>query len=205
MLRGEEKLQLRQLVKTQSKKAERKSSGRQVSNQPLWEALRQRRSQLAEEQGVPAYVIFHDATLMEMVERQPENLEQFGKLPGVGERKLDSYGEAFLEVIAEHAKSESKLGTVDETLQLLREGKNPSEIAEQRDLKETTIYSHLAAAIGEGAIELEAVVQLPATDLVTINEALEINEGKLRPTYDDLDGIYDYNILKCVQASMTVA
>ena len=63
----------------------------------------------------------------------------------------------------------------------------------------------IGKVIKEGSIELDAVVQLPDTDLSTINEALEINEGKLKATFDDLGGAYDYNILKCVQASLAIA
>jgi ATP-dependent DNA helicase RecQ len=68
----------------------------------LWEALRECRRNLADEQGVPPYVIFHDSTLQEMCVVQPANLAQFGELTGVGERKREKYGEAFLAVIASH-------------------------------------------------------------------------------------------------------
>jgi ATP-dependent DNA helicase RecQ len=70
---------------------------------PLWEALRARRRELAEHQGVPPYVIFHDASLAEMVARRPRSLAEFATIPGVGEKKLERYGEAFLALIAEHA------------------------------------------------------------------------------------------------------
>ncbi|TCO78940.1 ATP-dependent DNA helicase RecQ [Plasticicumulans lactativorans] len=66
----------------------------------LWEALRRKRLELAREQGVPPYVIFHDATLVEMVERQPASLAELGHIAGVGSRKLERYGDAFLEVLA---------------------------------------------------------------------------------------------------------
>jgi ATP-dependent DNA helicase RecQ len=69
----------------------------------LWEALRERRRQLAEEQGVPPYVIFHDRTLQEMCINLPRDTAQFGRLTGVGDRKLDKYGKQFLQVISEHA------------------------------------------------------------------------------------------------------
>ena len=62
----------------------------------LWEALRALRSRLAKEQGVPAYVIFHDATLLAMLRERPQTLSALGAISGVGERKLERYGEAFL-------------------------------------------------------------------------------------------------------------
>lgn len=63
--------------------------------------LRSWRSQQAREGGVPAYVIFHDATLHEIALRQPDSLQALAAVPGVGERKLDTYGEAVLEVVAD--------------------------------------------------------------------------------------------------------
>ena len=68
----------------------------------LWESLREHRRLLAEEQGVPPYVIFHDRTLQEICVTLPRSLQQFGRLTGVGERKLEKYGEGFLAVIEGH-------------------------------------------------------------------------------------------------------
>jgi ATP-dependent DNA helicase RecQ len=71
----------------------------------LFERLRALRKRLADEHGLPPYVVFHDATLREMAERRPLNLSQFADLPGVGEAKLARYGERFIAAIAEHAQS----------------------------------------------------------------------------------------------------
>ena len=68
----------------------------------LFEALRIKRQQLAKEQSVPPYVVFHDATLKEMVHRQPASLEQIAGINGVGTKKLDAYGRIFLAVIQDH-------------------------------------------------------------------------------------------------------
>jgi len=67
---------------------------------PLFEALRTLRRDLALEAQVPPYVIFHDATLREMAAQRPATLDQLGELPGIGAKKLDAYGEAFLKVVA---------------------------------------------------------------------------------------------------------
>jgi ATP-dependent DNA helicase RecQ len=66
---------------------------------PLFEALRVKRRELAEEAGVPPYVIFHDATLRDMASARPATLEAMGRISGVGSRKLEAYGAAFLAVI----------------------------------------------------------------------------------------------------------
>jgi ATP-dependent DNA helicase RecQ len=71
----------------------------------LFERLRALRKRLADEHGLPPYVVFHDATLREMAERRPRSLSQFADLPGVGEAKLARYGERFIAAIVEHAQS----------------------------------------------------------------------------------------------------
>lgn len=69
------------------------------ADDPLFEALRERRRELAKEGGVPPYVIFHDSTLRDMAARRPMSRAELAVLSGVGARKLDAYGDAFLEVI----------------------------------------------------------------------------------------------------------
>ena len=70
----------------------------------LFNELRKRRSTLAAEQGVPPYVVFHDATLIEMAVTKPRSLEQFATIPGVGQAKLTRYGEDFLLTISGYAQ-----------------------------------------------------------------------------------------------------
>jgi ATP-dependent DNA helicase RecQ len=70
----------------------------------LFERLRALRKRLADEHGLPPYVVFHDATLREMADRRPLNLQQFADLPGVGDAKLARYGERFIAAIMEHAQ-----------------------------------------------------------------------------------------------------
>ena len=101
LLRGEETIELRRDVKPKkAAKRQTKTPLPEDVDVGLWEALRERRRELAETQGVPPYVIFHDRTLLEMCESLPRDLDGFSRLSGVGERKLDKYGAAFLEVIA---------------------------------------------------------------------------------------------------------
>ena len=110
LLRGETTLQLAK--QTESEKRGKKSrdgksrSSQTASGDPLFEALRQRRRELALQQGVPPYVVFHDSTLAAMAEVRPQSLGEFADLPGVGERKLETYGAAFLDVIREYRASQ---------------------------------------------------------------------------------------------------
>ena len=103
VLRGEQRLDLRR-----ERKPEKKARGRREQRRftdpadlALWEALRAKRRALAEELGVPPYVIFHDATLAEMVVWRPDGPDQLLAIDGVGQSKLENYGEHFLAVIAE--------------------------------------------------------------------------------------------------------
>jgi ATP-dependent DNA helicase RecQ len=75
------------------------SLGIEAYEQPMWDALRSLRSRLAKQHGVPAYVIFHDATLLAMLRAMPANEEELASISGVGEAKLKRYGRDFLEVI----------------------------------------------------------------------------------------------------------
>jgi ATP-dependent DNA helicase RecQ len=106
-LRGEEKIFLRRDVKS-AQSPKRANLTQNIADQdiPLWQALRSCRKRLADEQGVPPYVIFHDSTLREMLEFRPLTPEQLRNITGVGESKLKRFGEEFLAVIrdAEYAE-----------------------------------------------------------------------------------------------------
>jgi ATP-dependent DNA helicase RecQ len=68
----------------------------------LWDVLRDLRGRLARDQGVPAYVIFHDATLLAMLRERPQTLDALASISGIGERKLARYGKAFLAALESH-------------------------------------------------------------------------------------------------------
>ncbi len=106
-LRGEAPIHLRRDLKTTVNSPRRANLGQAIEaeDQGLWHALRACRKRLAEEQAVPPYVIFHDATLREMLEFRPLTPEQLRSITGVGESKLNRFGEEFLAVIraAEYA------------------------------------------------------------------------------------------------------
>ncbi len=110
VLRGEEALWLRREAPAAPGKRTRTAksgagkaaavSFEAPADQELWAALRGLRTELARAQNVPPYVIFHDATLAEMVRRRPQTPEELGALSGIGERKLAAFGEQFLAAIA---------------------------------------------------------------------------------------------------------
>jgi ATP-dependent DNA helicase RecQ len=106
VLRGETPVRLRRPADREERRVTRKAARSERARQsldiaphetPLWDALRATRARLAREQGVPAYVIFHDATLLEMLRGRPQTLNELRTIGGVGAAKLERYGAAFLE------------------------------------------------------------------------------------------------------------
>ena len=101
LLKGDETIALRQDQVQKTARRQTKSALPDDINVGLWEALRECRRLLADEQGVPPYVIFHDSTLVAMCSSLPNSMEEFAALSGVGERKLAKYGAQFLQAIRE--------------------------------------------------------------------------------------------------------
>ena len=110
VLRGETQVWLRRdATPIKRPRAERAAKTREpfadAGENPLWLALKAKRSELAREQGVPPYIIFHDSTLREILEQHPRNTAEFGLISGVGQAKLSRYAAHFLEVLAEQAQA----------------------------------------------------------------------------------------------------
>jgi len=121
LLRGEETLVLarprtRVPTKKQRVRTERAGRAAELAGMPvdeaLYEALRALRKRLADEQNVPAYVVFSDATLAEMAARRPTTCAELLDVNGVGQTKLERYGDAFLAAIAERASGGSAPGAL---------------------------------------------------------------------------------------------
>jgi ATP-dependent DNA helicase RecQ len=178
----------------------------------LYEQLRQLRKRLAEEQSVPPYIIFHDATLRLMAQQQPTSLEAFGKLSGIGDRKRAQYGEIFIQLIQSHQerhptpsqpasvpKSASSLsGTALESLDLFQQSLDIEQIALQRGLKPTTIWTHLTQAVRAEQIEPSEIDRiLPQASQAAIVEAIEaIGAESLRNLFDHLNSQYTYDEIR---------
>lgn len=106
VLRGEQTVWLRRDVQTAKRKSGvRAGKTHQIAGKDdnLWLALKAKRMELAREQGVPPYVIFHDSTLVEMMSLRPRNLTDMARVSGVGQAKLARYGDEFLKVFEDEA------------------------------------------------------------------------------------------------------
>ena len=99
ILKGEASIALREVAAAPARERRDRRGGAAGPDDPLFEALRRVRRDLAAASGVPPYVVFHDATLRAMVADRPATLADLGRVSGVGARKLEAYGAAFLEVL----------------------------------------------------------------------------------------------------------
>ncbi|XLY89965.1 DNA helicase RecQ [Ectopseudomonas mendocina] len=211
LLRGEVSLQLRREPKpAQAAKASSSAASQLVRGheREMWEALRSLRRKLAEEHSVPPYVIFPDATLLEMLRSQPGSLSEMAEVSGVGARKLERYGQAFLEVLNGSATDDSPAPVADlrhELVSLARAGMTPAQIAGQLNCTEKNVYSLLAEAIAEQQLTLEQALDLPEELLGEIQESFLDGEGEL-PAVSEIAPLFaervDEAVLYCVRAAL---
>jgi len=150
-----EKVQLTTVQKINKDKPEIKERASKATVNSLFETLRKLRSEIAKEEGVPAYIIFNDATLKQMEIQRPMSDDEFIAIDGVGKAKLEKYGDTFIKTIIEFQKNKvvrkKKEGsTYKETLELFQSGLTVEEIAAKRKLGVTTITSHLAKLYLDG-------------------------------------------------------
>ncbi len=209
ILRGEQQLMLRKDVQPEKIKRATGSDRQNLKyqNSLLWDALRAKRREFAEAQDVPAYIIFNDETLMAMIEARPKNLRDMSLLSGIGKRKLELYGNDFLAVLSEFSDVEPvTTDTVKESLELFRLGYTVKQVAQKRELQETTVYGHLAQSIEQGLLAMNEVIDLTEPEISQIEEAIlnlpEQQKNALKPVFELFDGHYSYGILRCVRAAL---
>lgn len=189
----------------------------------LFHHLRALRKQLAEEQGVPPYVIFPDGSLLAMAQQRPQSMQLFARLPGVGRRKQEAYFQLFTDAIREYCEAhnlameqvseekEQKKTTATPrssagpptrqvTLDLYNAGHSIEEIARERNLKEVTILGHLADLIEAGeAIDVEGLVS-PAHYERIAAAFQQIGGEALKPIKEMLGDDYSYGEIQLVRA-----
>ena len=142
----------------------------------LFEKLRMLRSVFAKDMGVPAYVIFSDASLKDMEQKKPTTMEGFSNISGVGKAKLEKYAAAFIKVIARHQEVKAiKTPTHQKSYHLFEEGLSPSQIASKRGITEDTVYTHLIK-INELGTPVDLHQFIESTEILKIQRAKKILE-----------------------------
>jgi len=104
VLRGDRRVEIAEAPKpARARKSASAAAPTTAGDYELFEALRALRKKLADQNGLPPYVIFHDSALREMAQQKPATIAEFAMIPGVGQTKLLRYGEPFIDAIREHA------------------------------------------------------------------------------------------------------
>lgn len=178
----------------------------ETNRDELFERLRALRKELADEQNVPPYVIFTDTTLEDMARQRPTTPEALRNVSGVGERKLQLFGKRFLSEIVGYVRGRVQAGEKPKgstqlvTLELYNNGLSIDEIAAERKLTAGSIASHLVQLAKAGYdIDLESLIS--PNERQEIEQAIAVvglEEGRLKPVFDYLNGRYDYSKLTLV-------
>jgi ATP-dependent DNA helicase RecQ len=193
--------------------------------QPLFDRLRQLRSEFAKNEKVPPYVVFSDATLVEMATYLPQTDWEMRKISGVGDLKFDKYAADFLSVIKRYCLENKLVSQIDLkgskrernprtkrdatgrdtyriSFDMFRDGKSIPEIAKERGVQPSTVENHLAKFITTGQIRLDELVSLHKVEPIR-NAIIKFNDtGALSPIKEFLGDDYTYGEIRAVMASM---
>lgn len=186
----------------------------------LFEKLRTLRKQIADERNVPSFIIFGDVSLREMSFYFPKNRDEFLRINGVGQQKLNDFGELFLEVINRYVREnniipEKSLGRIQKkrarhlsrnyqkTKEMILKKFSIEEIAKVQELKERRIIYHIEKLI-EGGEKIDIQYLIPSKEkFEIIKSAFEkIGFERLTPIYNYFDEKYSYEEIRLVRMIM---
>jgi len=185
----------------------------------LFQQLKDVRRQLAAEENVASYIVLSDASLLELATYLPHNKDEFHKISGFGQVKIEKYGKQFLEVVAAyctehqlksriHLKSpkrqrrerpERETDTKQQSLELFKLGHSIERVAELRGLSPVTIEGHLAFYVQQGKINIDQLMD--PSKIPAIQQAIEKVGGiALTPIKDFLGDAYSFGEIRMVKA-----
>ena len=174
----------------------------------LFEKLRRLRKKLADAESLPPYLIFNDNTLWAMVHEKPMTEESMLDIQGIGTNKFDMYGKLFLNEIKDFFRKQSlpykpgeKGATQQYTYDLLMQGKSPEDIAKEREVTLTTVYSHIATMYEKGhPIEMEKfVTKAEQMEIFEVIKTLGLTSA-LKEIFEALGQKYDYGKIRLALA-----
>lgn len=207
VLFGKEKV----MIKRNLPKVEQQKEEYEIIDIALLERLKEIRKELSIKYQVPPFIIFSDASLIDMSRKYPKDEETMLKITGVGKFKYDKYGEVFLNVINEYREENQiqeenrnneqkttmlKRDTTVETYELLKQGKQVEEIAKIRGLTKQTIETHIINCFERGLpIDMKQFIHTEYQDQII--KAIEICGGdKLKPIKEMLPQEVSYMDIK---------
>lgn len=194
-------------------------------NHALFAILRQKRKDMADEAGVPPYVIFSDKTLVEMAAYYPQSHSSLLAMSGVGQVKSNQYGDAFLEVIKSYAEKhglkerqkEAPRGKSDANrryvivAEAFNKGEAVEELMRKYGVTVGTILDHLARYLAAGnALRKDSDLQSLSSASPDLQGAVfaafdELGPAYLKPVYDKLNGALNYDELKILRLMYLIA
>ncbi len=207
-------IQLVKMEEIQSQREERKTKvkkttrgSRQRVRDALFETLRQLRKKIAQQKGIPPYIVFSDASLEEMAAMKPTTEHDMLAISGVGDHKMKQYGNIFMGTIRSFILTNSQAGqkikgsTQLETIQLYNRGFSTDQIALERGLSEQTIESHLVNAYKNGE-DIKIKRLLKKSEIEMVIEALNIvpEPAGLKSIFEFCDGKISYFKVKLALA-----
>jgi ATP-dependent DNA helicase RecQ len=195
----------------------------------LFQKLKATRRELADAENVPAYIVLSDATLIELATYLPHTKEEFAKISGFGQLKIEKYGKHFWEVVASYCrernlnsrihlktpkrqrkeKRERETDTKQQSFDLFKQGYSIKEIADRRDFNPTTIEGHLAFYVEQGKLSIGDVMDV--SKIPAIQQCIEKfdrvetqNFGSLHlsPIKEQLGENYTYGEIRMVMAHL---
>lgn len=201
ILKGERKVEISEFISFTERKAEEEAkvpataSKRSVVKNELFEKLRILRKQLADAMGMPAYIVFSDASLSDMAEKCPINKSMFLAISGVGQEKYNRFGEAFIKEIKAHVQANQGTGvqlakglTHVISYEMYLDGITVEEIAFSRNLSTSSIVGHLVKMRDEGKpIDLKKLIDTQTYDEVIAG----MKELKMKKT-DAIKPLFEY-------------
>jgi len=189
----------------------------------LFEILRAKRKEIADNLGVPPYVIFPDKTLIEMAAYFPQTINELLTIHGVGKVKFDRYGKKFLIIITDYCRKnhissitktrkqpDSRRTKVGKTRRYIlvaeayQSGRQVEDILNEFNFKPGTFLSHLNRYLREGnRVNTDGLLPLLEIDSgqqkIVLNLFDELGTDLLRPVFDELDGTVSYNDLQVIR------
>jgi len=187
----------------------------------LFKKLKAVRTQLAQQDNVPAYIVLSDATLIELATYLPHTPEELSKISGFGQMKLEKYGAPFLKEIIPYCndhnlksrihlktpkrqrriKPERETDTKQQSFELFLLGNSVQQIAELRQLSTSTIENHLAFYVQLGRLDIDQLID--SSKIQTIQETIEkVGGSALTPIKELLGETYSFGEIKLVMAHL---
>jgi ribonuclease D len=203
------------------------------------------RNDYCKDNNIPVYTMFSNATLVEISNRLPIEIEQLSKIKGFGKVKIQRFGKECIDIVRIYCRENGidtttqsdiafepeseygdeviesrdaidsvskpkkskrktkekveKISSEEITLALLNEGKTPEEVASERDLTMSTIYTHMAKLINTKKIDIDQYVDADLLNLVMsiLNKTPELSNSEL---FEQLNGSVSYDILRLIRA-----